>query len=401
MAEHRYTLCPRDGVFFKDGKGWHASASGRSDSLSWPFPPTVLGALRTAWGRAKEQALGRRLEDAEWATWTATIHLRHMLPLRRRAHEDRWGASHRMWPTPEDAFYHPDEPNVQRLLPRAPTVETLGRDEDPARERLARPSLPREKPDPRPPWWTEEEFLDWLAGESAGPRKHGRAEREARCLPRRVDVRVSIESETQISAEGALFSVHTVETLQGKAGVDRGTSEWAIALEADLPDEADLSASPWSVGGDRKLTHAGALDASVFALPVGHRFLRPCAGIRLFVVTPALFKEGWLPDGFTAVGGEYRGRLPEILDDELVLRAALVPRAAHLSGWDMVKRRPKPTLRLVPPGSVYFLTKAAPEASFSAEEIAAFWLAAIGQRAEDGLGRVVAGRWTPHGEDRG
>lgn len=396
-----FALCPREGLFFKDGKGWHASAAGRSAALAWPFPPTLLGALRGAWGRREEQQRQRPLTDPEWRALTASIALHRLLPLRRPVREAGWRSAHRMWPIPEDAFYHPERARVLRLdpRPRPKEVELLGQDDVSARERLWQPRIPRgDKPGRRPPWWTEADFLGWLTGVAAGePPRHGHDAREALALMSRVDVHVAIDGDSQAAVDGGLFSVHLMETLNGRAE-QGGPWEWAFALDATLPDDADLCAAPWTLGGDRKLARAQTVDPALFALPEdarGRAFLRDCAGIRLFVVTPALFKEGWLPDGLAVhEDDEYRGELPGVAG-EVVLRAALIPRAAHLSGWDMVAKQPKPTLRLVPPGSVYYFEKAERGARFTSAEIEALWLAGLGQQQHQGLGRVVAGCWDP------
>jgi CRISPR-associated protein Cmr3 len=65
-ATQRFALIPRDGLFCKDGRGWHTSASGRGHSLEWPWPSTVLGAMRTAWGRGEEQRTGTRFDPSAW-----------------------------------------------------------------------------------------------------------------------------------------------------------------------------------------------------------------------------------------------------------------------------------------------------------------------------------------------
>lgn len=111
-------------------------------------------------------------------------------------------------------------------------------------------------------------------------------------------------------------------------------------------------------------------------------------------MTPALFDRGWLPDGFAACDDNtYRGQLPGA-EDELILRAALVPRAAHVSGWDMAKGQPKPTNRLVPPGAVYHFVRA-DGAAFTSAQTERLWLAALGGRTREGFGRFVPGRWHP------
>jgi len=55
-------------------------------------------------------------------------------------------------------------------------------------------------------------------------------------------------------------------------------------------------------------------------------------------------------------------------------------------------RAPRKTLRLVVPGSVYYFQKTS-GAPFHPDELSTLWLAAVGQRRNEGLGRIVPGRW--------
>ncbi len=388
MPTHEIALVPRDGFFVKDGRGWHTSASGRGHSLDWPFPPTLLGALRTSLGRAMEQGVpGARFDGAAFRRETVGASMGPVVPLRRLQGQQAWEPEHRMWPVPMDALYLSDAGKVQRLQPRQPAAPTLGRDEDPAREALWT-ATPREaKPESAPRWWTEGDFLAWL-GEGT-VKKHGDLEKRALELPRRVDIRLGIDAETFTAREGMLFSSDTIEPL---STVDGHRWEWAIGLSAFVPIAAPIDSVPWTIGGDRRLARPQPVQG-LFEAPTAMAFAGGARGLRLVVVTPACFQNGWLPDGFSSRGGAYRGEIEGVAGD-LVLRAAFVPRPEHVSGWDMALNQPKPTLRLVRPGAVYFFEKVSGDA-FSAEELRSLWLAAIGARSNEGLGRVVPGRWTP------
>jgi CRISPR-associated protein Cmr3 len=111
--------------------------------------------------------------------------------------------------------------------------------------------------------------------------------------------------------------------------------------------------------------------------------------------TPTEFKQGWLPDGFSVEQREgesvYVGHLLG-LKSELQLRAACCGRPVHVSGWDMANRRPKPTRRLVAPGSVYFFTKTDGSA-FTAEEAEALWMKGQGKSSQEGFGFCLPGIW--------
>lgn len=219
------------------------------------------------------------------------------------------------------------------------------------------------------------------------PQKHSRADKEALALSRRVDVHVTMNNNAQTAQEGMLF---TSERMEPTTKNDEDTWEWAIGLSTSIPDSVDVTSMPWTVGSDRRIAHAHAA-AGLFDAP---KFTQGAKGIRLLVVTPAHFQQGWLPDGFSVVDNAYQGRL---LNLSVVLRAAFVQRPMHLSGWDMANERPKPTRRLVPAGAVYFFEKTDPS-EFTPDEIASLWFLGVGSGTSEGLGRVVASPWTPDTE---
>ncbi len=383
----RVALVPRDGLFCKDGRGWHTSASGRGHGLHWPWPSTVLGALRTAWGRAEESRTGQHFGRQDWRERTAVLQLGRTLVLRRPP-DAPWTGKHRVWPAPSDALWLEGCAEARRLEPAPPSLPTLGRDDDEAREALWVPLLDEEaKPLPAPRWWSEEFFAGWLAGRSVQAQDPGNAFEPSR----RVQVRVGIQAEELTAREGALFSHDVVETLEPAA-------EWAIGVEVVLPG-GDTPALA-TLGSDSRLAPIETLPAQVFDPPVAveDAFRPGSSGLRLVVVSPACFERGWLPDGLERRGREFRGRLGP-LEGEVVLRAAMVPRPVPVSGWDMAGGAPKPTSRMVPPGAVYFFERADGRA-FGDGDARCLWLASLGARIEEGFGRVVAGTWSPRRSQR-
>ncbi len=379
---HRLVLTPRDGLACRDGRGWAPIGAGRAYALDWPWPSTILGALRTAWGRSVEAKEGRSFDKEDWKERTKAVRLGRLLVLRTRRGQAGWT---RVWPRPADATaFEGDDRSIVRLDPKRPEVPTLSREEDPAREALWRPPLedPR-KPASLPPWWPEAAFVGWLAGEPID-----RATLTLAPPARRVQSHVGIRADTLTAEEERLFSEDVLETLDREG-------EWAIGAELELPQGREAPASPATLGADRRLTTVEPLGEALFAPPgeVLEAFRKGARGLRLVCVTPCRFERGWLPDGFEAHGNEYRGRLAAI-EGELVLRAALVGRPLAVSGWDLARGEPKPTDRMVPPGSVFFLARADGQA-FGEAEAKALWLASIGGRSEEGFGRVVPGIWQP------
>ena len=68
---------------------------------------------------------------------------------------------------------------------------------------------------------------------------------------------------------------------------------------------------------------------------------------KIVLLTPAIFSQGWIPDFIdpsTMKGKEMHVRLV----------AAAIGRSQYIGGWDMKENLPKPMKRAVPAGSVYF-----------------------------------------------
>ncbi len=378
----RLALVPRDGLFCMDGRGWHTSASGRGHGLDWPWPSTILGALRTAWGRGEEARRGSLFSREDWKTHTAQVQLGRTLAL-RRSHATEWRFEHTVWPVSADAIWLEGRKDVCRLDPEPADVPTLGRDDDGAREGLWRPRFPAAgKPLPAPRRWHCEDFVTWLAGRSVPAR--GRS--DALAPARRVQVHVGIRPEELTADEGVLFSHDVLETLDRQI-------EWAIGAEVTVPN--GVCSSLATLGADGRLARVEPLPAALFEPPprLLEAFRSSSWGLRLVAVTPLCFVKGWLPDGFEERNGKYRGRVPG-LDSDVVLRAAFVPRPVHVSGWDLAAGAPKPTSRMVAPGAVYFFERTDGN-PFGEAEARALWLAALGTRTDEGFGRVVPGLWSP------
>ncbi len=395
MHDLKLALIPRDGLFFKDPRGWFTSASGRGRALGWPFPSSMRGVVRTAWGRSLEEAdPDLRLDRNSWPERTREVRLHVLLPLRRKNSEN-WSPAHRMWPVPRDAFYQEGEEAVVRLDPVRGKVDVLGTLDGPPADALWWPDPePGGKPSRSvPEWWEDEDFIAWLSGRT--PKQAAKmGGSDLLALPRRVQIHVGIDPETLTHRESILFASETVETL------DRDGAEWGIGLWTELPGPGDsLLSTPWTVGGKSRIAFPAPLGEAMFEPPARllEAFDPGVPGLRLVTVTPAEFDQGWLPDGFELEHDRYLGRLPGV-QDPVVLRAAFVDRPLHVSGWDVAGGRPKPTRRLVPPGSVFFFTRATGE-RFTPEEARALWLAHVGNHTEEGQGCVVPGVWYPRSTD--
>ena len=393
-------LSARDGLFCKDGRGWKHSATGRSNSYEWPFPSTMLGALCTSWGRHVEAKEKRLLTPEEWLEIKQNLSLQLMLPL-RKSHNEDWSSQHLMWPVPEDALHLAESDFVYRLNPTPPaaSVGSLGRktQDEKTEDALAQLWLPRvedkSKPVNAPAWWTHQEFIKWLQGKDV--KKLDTSAQKGRSMERRLQVHVSINKETRTTLHSSLFSTDILETLNFTE--QDGYQEWGLAIDCQLPNQTHIqgfSKNHMFLGGKRRFLRPEEAPKNLFSCP---QDLSKAAketkskGLRLITVTPAHFKDGWKPDFLKVKDGRFQGELHGL---SLVLRAACCPRPIHVSGWDMARGCPKPTKRLVKPGSVYFFEKA-DNTTFTSQDIETLWLAGWGQDQDEGYGTFVAGLWSP------
>ena len=76
---------------------------------------------------------------------------------------------------------------------------------------------------------------------------------------------------------------------------------------------------------------------------------------RLLLQTPALFRQGWLPDGVTEGADEHSGSY-RLQGDGFSARlaCAALGRREVISGWDLYQWAPKPAQAAAPAGSVYW-----------------------------------------------
>ncbi len=117
---------------------------------------------------------------------------------------------------------------------------------------------------------------------------------------------------------------------------------------------------------------------------------------RLLLQTPALFSQGWLPEGVTRDGDEsYR---LESDGFSARLACAALGRREVISGWDLYHWKPKPAQSAVPTGSVYWFDEFAGDTGKLAEWVqSGLWpqnLDTMQQtRRAEGYNRALLGAW--------
>ncbi len=334
-----WLIVPRDPLVVRDGR----INDGRSESatLRFPVPSMVAGWVRTRVGSSERGYFAcDDLEDLKRSAIRG--------PLLVRVDDD---ASTFFAPAPRDAVWGVDSEgrSVVHAMQDIST-EDAATDQDPFEGHwVGMPPGFRGKPPAKvPALWSWSAFERWLVA----PREVEAGAIEAEAVDIGHDERMHVRiGETETAVEGMLFG--TTGLVFADKGGGNGLTPRQLGLAVDVSTDAmrsPISIKPgiFPAGGERRLVRwqpsktpwPGPPDAVVARVRTGAR-----CRIRVILLTPAIFAEGWRP----------RWLLEQRDGVSVRLVGAVVPRPETISGWDFARNEPKPTRRLVPAGSVFLL----------------------------------------------
>ena len=185
-------------------------------------------------------------------------------------------------------------------------------------------------------WLSAAGIAAWQRGDAlSAAQGHWIAAAELWSLDSRLGI--ALEAGRNTAAEGQLYTSEAVALKQGVGFVARVAGADGLIPEGGL----------LRFGGDG---HAASLHPCTVALPrADTRALASDGRFRLLLTSPGIFPDGWrLPDVDANGRWHFHGASAR-------LASAVLPRLETLSGWDVARRQPKPALRAVPTGSVYWL----------------------------------------------
>jgi len=355
-----------DPLLFRDPRPFSADAGGSSArTLPIPAPSTVAGFLRTRIGanRGWDWAADGP-EMARSVSVSGPILVCNGTPILS---------------APKDALIL--DGDALRLIALRPVDQVIGGTDLP--DGMLPLRIAEEgKPATGYGLWDWETVMNWLAipdgTGSAVPASIAPMEREER-------VHVAICGEKGVATDGKLFSAQFLSFEKHRWGAQATHQDWGMLARVEASDNEVGGVG--TLGGERRLAAVEA-GATWPECPVGVRdVLRGAKRVRMTLVTPALFSEGWRPgwDGDGPAGCERAG---------LRLVGAAVGRREPLSGWDFETRKPRALRSLAPAGSTYFFDVAdGGDPSVLAD---AGWLAPTSDDAQDrrdGFGLAVWGVW--------
>ncbi|MFN8525419.1 MAG: type III-B CRISPR module-associated Cmr3 family protein [Chloroflexota bacterium] len=394
QRQHALLIQPRDPMVFRDARPFSNDPGARADTLAWPLPQTVAGAVRTHVGTCLDWDW--RAGGPEQARALA-VHGPLLSSLR-----DGTAGWEAYLPAPLDAVIHLDHEGQEAVLhlrPGADLSSESGTD-------LPAGLLPVDvtddvKPSPQRPWWSAAALDAWLRDRD-GPLPA--SEERLAGPPRETRVHVGIDPTTLTSREGMLFATtglafgESVSPGPGSPG-KTGERQPALALLCRAASPGDWQPRPAfiALGGERRMAR---LQPSAAAWPVPSAQLAAALGagsrLRMVLATPGIFRGGWRPGWLDPAS--LSGAPPGATGLRLKLVGAAVGRRVPVSGWDLTandgRGAPRAVRYAAPAGSVYFLQVEA--GTLDAATLEQLWLRPMSdddQDGRDGYGLATWGVW--------
>lgn len=381
-----YLIEPTDVLFFRDGIPM-SSGIGKGAGCRFPFPSTLHEALRASLfakhGRTTDDRSAFRPKEAprqgSWLgkgksvrSWGSkdyqSLSIVGPLP---------WRKSQVLLPVPQDVALDKDKCTLHRLqlLPQEQFAAADGL--LPACLPVA--STPPDKHGQLHGWWTIEQYLRYLSGQTDAKGEAFKPIATDDLWQAEHRMGLALDPACSAAKEGQLFAGTYLRMARDVRFCFQAN---LLDQKASNSDEGDkLESLEWLLfGGDRRLARLHKVEDDLYTklrkppiLPAGTD--GPTL-LKWSLITPAIFAHGSLP-GWCKDSKRDRpsGSLPDgRVCFDLPGKAALVSwclgRSQTVTGWDMLECQAKPTQLAVPASSVfYFLCENHATASALAEKL--------------------------------
>lgn len=407
-----WIIDPIDPLIVRDGRPFQNTPGARAKSLPFPFPSTIAGGVRTRAGQT----------NGEFDTSKKNIEAVKKVCSRGPFLAERNKNTFRLLlPAPLDAIQYDQQP------------ESDQGNESPAKMMVQRRFLaPMQLPDGvliERPILEEEKSLPYVVGFGAGaadseeqskPSKNPLnfwfwntykawllnpvndvVERQelGRVGPSNQDrrVHVRIDADLQTAVEGALFTTNGLTFWDNPTSSEDGVlrvgaaNKLVLVTAVDQLGELSIDSGLGFLGGERRIMRWQKAPDLCLPVEPDEDLLNAIVAsghCRVVLLTPAYFKEGWLP---SYLREERHGVSAE-------LQAAIVGRPAVVSGWDFATKPPgpKPTKRLAPAGSIYYLKLTGSNDAIR-QWVKSIWFQSVSDTDEErkaGFGISAVGAWS-------
>jgi len=339
-------------------------------SLDFPWPSTIAGLARTQAGRDRDghfdtTRIPELLAQEVAGPWLTEI-------------DTAGNATSVAFPAPRDAvaFRAADGVvSIHRLAPGA-FVAGAGSSLPPGMQPVMFVGeVPAGKATAGPAFWRWRELEPWLLQGRAPPPNFGIA-----ALEHERRFHVAIDPQTGTAADGKLFAS---DGLRFWNLTPTSLENQRLALGFSTGEALSLRADAVKLGGEGRISYLRDGGRAFPSCPAAllDTLARTRRG-RVVLATPGIFDNGSVPRTATIFGA--------------TILATRVDRPAVISGWDHASDQPKPSRRMAPAGSVYWVDLSGiPDMG---AWLSSAWGRPVQEQADqdrrDGFGLALVGGWT-------
>lgn len=388
---------PRDPLIVRDGRPFGPNPGARAKSLLFPFPSTTTGGVRTRAGVENGMFDKNKIAEVKKIAVRGPL----LVELDEAGQINNW-----LMPAPADALLFSvkdtDSKQVEchRLVPIQNYEGSLTNLPAKLNLLVGLTTPTPEKPFVNPPeFWYWEKIKEWLVEPQLEQTLDLSELGHRGPLPEQ-RMHVRIDTETQTGVDGFLFQTSGIEfSKPGDSHSVLPATRMALAVET----EAKIAAGIAPLGGERRLMlwRQSTAETPWAEQPqdLGRKIAKAKA-CRLLLLTPAYFKKGYYPEQLLK---PLNGVAPK-------LEAIALQHPQVVSGWDFTLNRgnnpgaPKPTRRLAPAGTVFFLKFGDSDSEADIEQwVNSMWMQCVSDEEPDnlasaGFGLAALGVWSGEAE---
>lgn len=408
----QWLIEPRDPLIVRDGRPFNNTPGARAYTQLFPPPSVLAGVIRTQAGKNDRGEFNPAKIDL-----VKQIKIYGPLLFKLPNPNKEKDEPEFLCPAPADALLFEAESTTEAKASDDQSAETTA--SVPWLRRLVPIQAPAEfvsdfnelglvglvEPDPRKPtkeqpqFWYWKHFLQWLhdpeglIDQTQPSAVQKSTDLGIQGLPIDQRTHVQIDSESQSAEDGRLFQTRGLSFTQTTEQQLTQTQRLALFVKADY-NQTNLAVPPIKLaplGGERRLAHWHNVPATTVSpydqatIDVIAKKIGQTKACRVILLTPAMFEKGYRP---TWLCCEVDGVQPK-------LAAIAIKRAQVISGWDLAARGAKPTRRLAPAGTVFFLSLVGEKPAIEAW-VRHHWMSCVSdadQDRRDGFGLAVLGAW--------
>lgn len=369
---HYYWIDALSPLVFRSGKPFGTQSD--TQDIIFPLPSAAAGVVRTLSARQQNDFVGQFDVESLKQITSHGIFL---------AQQDDSGSLKLFAPKPADSLFLKNKNTDKMDLIRLSPCKT---DADCGCDLPHNDLLPvqmaadlKGKPQGGKQFWLLDDWLKWQNGENLS---YEHIDKNGINLPT-PDTRthVAIDRKTQAGTDGLLFQTAAYDFANAVKKHHQGWEETRLGFVIATPQ--NLTDDVVRFGGEGRLSRIQAVRPEKVLMVsenLGNK-------IKLTLLTPAIFAQGWRPNWLNQ---NLEGTLPHT-NTRVRLRAAAMERWLPVSGWNLADHKPKAMRKAVSAGAVYWFEIL--ENSGDVANIANQSICDDEQDRWDGFGIVAVASW--------